>query len=290
MNKIDAGTSMADSPGDLCDSVANYNGKLGRWWYAQAQNACHQYAYRNIADYLRASFGRSPDLIIDYACGAGHLLVRLCTRFPSVRLLGLDGSGFLLERSRRKIGYLGGRAARRITLVETLLPDFASRLPRADVVTYAFPNLVPSPGADVSNLSERYLAPADLSTAGILARASDQKDEPPSHDRERLRNELLWARLVSLNLRRLLKRNGICVRIEYAKVRRDQLSRSDLIRTEFEEGSLDAEVDEISPAHWFRVLASSFFRSHVTEDVYQQTGDEDDLGGGYVITILRSCE
>ncbi len=289
MKQSDADTSSRiDSPGDLCDSAANYGGELGKWWWARAQNACHRYAYRTVADYLHASFRRSPELIIDYACGAGQLLARLCTRFARARLLGLDGSAFLLERARRRIDRLGGRAARRITLVETLLPNFTSGLPRADVVVYGFPNMVPPPGEDSAKLSKRYLGSADLAAADVLARASEH--EYPSDDVQRVRNELLLGRLVSLNLRRLLKREGMCVRIEYAKVRRDQLSRTDFMRIAFEEGSLDAGVDGILPAHWFRVLASSFFRSHVTEDVYQQTGDESDRGGGYVITILRRCK
>ena len=43
------------------------------------------------------------------------------------------------------------------------------------------------------------------------------------------------------------------------------------------------------PRQWFRVLASSYFRSQVLDDVYEQTEDARDRNGGYLITVLRSA-
>jgi hypothetical protein len=66
------------------------------------------------------------------------------------------------------------------------------------------------------------------------------------------------------------------------------LSPSALVEISYEEGSLDMELEGEKPRQWFRVSASSYFRSRVLEDVYQQTGDERDRRGGYLITVLRA--
>ena len=97
-----------------------------------------------------------------------------------------------------------------------------------------------------------------------------------------------WHRSISFNLRQLLIRDGICVRIEYATMQRHELSRDELMRVAFEEGSLDIDVEGRKPRQWFRLLASTYFRSRVLEDVYQQTADERDKNGGYLITVLRA--
>ncbi len=94
--------------------------------------------------------------------------------------------------------------------------------------------------------------------------------------------------MVSLNLRELLKRGGLCFRVEYAKAARHELSRTSLACVAFAEGALDTVIGGKLPAQWFRVAASSLFRSHVMEDVYHQTGDKEDRRGGYVITVLRA--
>jgi len=65
----------------------DYNRDLGRWWYARAVDRAHSNAYLAVADYVRASFHKSPALIVDYACGAGNLLSRLSMRFPNSRLV-----------------------------------------------------------------------------------------------------------------------------------------------------------------------------------------------------------
>jgi hypothetical protein len=93
---------------------------------------------------------------------------------------------------------------------------------------------------------------------------------------------------VALNLRGLLKKGGLCVRVEYGFARRDELAPLDLRRVSFEEGSLAHEACGWRPGDWFRVAASAYFRSRVMEDVYQQTHDRRDRRGGYLITVLRA--
>ena len=273
-------------PEVLCDSVACYNTELGKWWKAQAENSCHTFAYRKIAGFVRASFRRPPKLIVDYACGAGHLLTRLSLVFPGARLIGLDASSFLLDLARKRLARLGPRVLRRTILIETMLPDVEGRRREADLVIYAFPNMLPSRRGAVESLYRRCLAGADHSAGGALSRPTNPEEE--LEDPEALRRSLLLGRLVSLDLHALLRRGGICIRVEYAAVPRHELPRSELMRVSFEEGSLDMAVDGAFPMQWFRVAASSFFRSHVVEDVYQQSGDPSDKHGGYVITVLRA--
>ena len=263
-----------------------YNRNLGRWWYTRAIDRSHSRAYRTVADYIRDSFRKSPALIVDYACGAGNLLSRLSTRFPHSRLVGLDGSAFLLHQARRRLTRLSRERRDRITLIESALPDYDLCVGAADLLVFSFPNMVPFSGAGDPQVCKSVLGADDLAAAERLAEAGDPGRDP--EDPDAVQCSLLQGRLISLDLRRLLRRGGFCVRVEYGKARRHELSHVDLMRVSFEEGSLE-EVAGGGPCNaWFRVVASSYFRSRVVEDVYQQTGDERDRAGGYLITVLRA--
>jgi len=129
----------------------------------------------------------------------------------------------------------------------------------------------------------------DARIAQYLSEVTEPGDEElPLSDLEAIQHTLLYGRCISHNLRQLLIRGGICIRVEYAMTQRHEWPHRDLLLVSFEEGSLDAEVAGIKPRPWFRVLASAYFRSKVLEDVYHQTGDERDKNGGYLITILRA--
>jgi SAM-dependent methyltransferase len=266
---------------ELSRGLPAYSEMLGRWWYSRANDSAHAYAYRNIARYLRESLFRSPRLIVDYACGAGHLLSRLLDLFPDSRMIGLDGSPFLLSLARRRLGQ-----REHLTLIETALPNFELPGIRADLVIFALPNMVPSPGAYDLQQAGRFLKKSGWAAARSLAYAGDRdgRDEDP----ETRFSTLLLGRLISLNLRRLLKPRGLCVRVEYGKVRRHELSAMELMRVPFEEGSLDLPVSGMLPEQWFRVLASCYFRSRIIEDVHQQSGGRENRRGGYLITVLRA--
>lgn len=266
---------------ELSRGLPAYNEGLGRWWHSRSRGSAHDHAYRNIAGYLRASLSASPRLIVDYACGAGNLLARLGDEFPESRLLGLDGSPFLLGLARRRL-----RLRERVALIETPLPNFNLGAIRADLVIFSFPNMVPSPGSYNLRQARRILDKSAWAAARGLAREGDPHgldDDPES----RLAT-LLLGRLVSLNLRRLLKAGGFCARVEYGRVRRHELPEMELMRISFEEGSLDLPVGGKCPEPWFRVLASSYFRSRTIEDVHQQSGGRADKRGGYLITVLRA--
>jgi hypothetical protein len=260
----------------------SYDGEVGRWWLKKSRDGPHRRAYRRIADFVRGSFVRDPGLIVDYACGPGDLLSLLSVRFPRSRLVGLDGSRVMLQFARRRLALLPQSCAERIRLIETALPGRSVLKVKADLAVYCFPNMVsfdergqPRPAGSWMTSNERKVAES-LSRDGV------------SEDAHAYRRGLEQGRRVSLNLRRLLVRGGICVRIEYATMRRHELSPAELLSVSFEEGCLDHRVDGRKARQWFRFVASAYFRSGVLGDVFEQTGDERDKNGGYLITVLRA--
>jgi SAM-dependent methyltransferase len=251
-----------------------YNGEMARWWMLRSMDYSHGRAYRKIADFIRDSYRRAPKTIVDYACGAGNLLSLLSYRFPNSRLVGLDGSSYLLNLALRRLSRLPRNCSRRISLIETALPRYNFLSGRADLAIFCFPNMTPSYDEEHVRKGNVRLKRNDCAIAKRLA-----PEAPDALER---------SRAIAYNLRRMLNPDGICVRVEYATIRRHELSSAELLKVSFEEGSLDAEVGGWKARQWFRVQASAYFRSRVLEDVYQHTGDENDRNGGYLITVLRA--
>jgi SAM-dependent methyltransferase len=190
-----------------------YNAELGRWWYARTGDRPHARAYRNIADFIQASYSRAPKLIVDYACGAGHLLSLLSCRFPGSRLAGLDGSDYLLELALHRFSRLPTGCSRRIALIKTQLPNLNLMRGLADLVIFCFPNMVPLDSEQAEKQRPR-LSQADRKFARMLAaRAREENKNLP--DALTIQHSLEQGRLISLNLRRLLVPGGVCVRVEY---------------------------------------------------------------------------
>jgi SAM-dependent methyltransferase len=267
----------------------SYNGRVARWWLKRADDNAHRRAYKNIADFVRASFTREPRLIVDYACGAGHLLAALSRRFPESKLVGLDGSAFLLDLAERRFSRLTQDRTQRISLIETPLPNLSLLNGRAGLVVFCFPNMMPSSDEEEIRGGAFELSPGDRWIAEKLSLARDccdEEDESP--DPSAIRSTLERNRKISRNLRSLLIRGGLCVRVEYATMQRHEWPPLVMQRVCFEEGALDSEVEGKLSDQWFQVLASAYFRSRVLEDVYQQTGDKRDRNGGFLISVLRA--
>jgi SAM-dependent methyltransferase len=252
----------------------SYNGAMARWWMGRSVNCSHRRAYRKIADFIRDSYRHSPETIVDYACGAGNLLALLSCRFPNSSLIGLDGSSYLLGLALRRLSRLPRSCSRRISLIETALPNQNYLRSRADLVIFCFPNMMPFSDEGNEREGKFRLKRNDCAIAKYL-------DPKAPCDLER-------SRAISYNLRSLLIPGGICVRVEYATIKRHEFTPVELLRVSFEEGSLDGKVEGKSIHPWFRVQASAYFRSQVLEDVYEQTRDERDRKGGYLITVLRA--
>ena len=272
---------------ELGRGIATYNEKVGLWWRRRAENPAHANAYRKIADFIEASYTTPPRRILDYACGAGNLLARLHRRFPAAKLLGLDGSSLLLDRARDRFLRRGNRAAAQITLIQTFLPNFDLPSALADLVVFAFPNMAPV-STKITGSSATRMSPDDLAVARHLARRRCPENNSDQEDPRTISTALLRDRLISMNIRKLLRPGGICVRVEYGNVRREEFPELELLRMEFEEGSLDHKVGGKIAEQWFRVLASRYCRSGVIEDVYHQSKDERDRKGGFFITVLRA--
>ncbi len=276
--------AKVDFDGELARGLAAYDDTLGKWWFARASDASHARAYDNVAEFIRASLTRPPRLIVDYACGAGNLLFRLGDIFPRSRLVGLDGSAYLLDLARRRFGRRGRGLQKTATLIETPLPALDFPGIKADLAVFAFPNMVWHQEAQ----DRSHIDPEELAMARILAQEQDPEVGDSDENLDAIYAFLLLGRLVSRNLRRLLARGGLCVRVEYGSARRDELSQNELMRISYEEGSLDMRVDGKLPRQWFRALASSYFRSGVIEDVHQQSGKRGGSAGGYLITVMRA--
>jgi SAM-dependent methyltransferase len=264
----------------------SYNGKVGAWWLQHSRDSAHRRVYRKIADFIRDSYVQEPAFIVDYACGPGDLLALLSLRFKSSKLAGLDGSPLLLSHARHRFSILPPACSARISLIETPLPNPKLLRGTADLVIYCFPNMVPF--FPVFPAPDSMLCENDRRVAKSLSLEEDAGMNRSDDDASANQAGLEQGRSISRNLRRLLVRDGICVRIEYATMQRHELAPFALSQVAFEEGSLDGGIDGHRPQQWFRFLASAFFRSSVLEDVYEQTGDHRDRDGGYLITVLRA--
>ena len=96
------------------------------------------------------------------------------------------------------------------------------------------------------------------------------------------------SRVVSRNLRSLLRKGGLCVRVDYSQGARHELGRFDQLSTLFEEGSLNAGQSRLKPQKFFKLLSSQYYPSAVIRDVYDQTKDIDFLEGGYLVSVLKA--
>lgn len=267
-----------------------YEEKVGRWWQNQALNRPHQAAYRRIAGFVREAAPKSTGLIVDYACGSGQFLTRLPRRFPRSRFLGLDGSAYMLGLARQRLARLGKDALDRTTLRHSSLPSFSLPRGRADVVVFAFPNVVLSAWQSRELRAFRLRHRGNLEAARYLAaaREPDPEDETEEMDEETLFENLLDDDLVARNLRMLLKPGGLCIRAEYCNSHRREFTPLVRRRKAFEEGSLIWSVNGKATKPYFRLVRSRYVRSKVIEDVYHQTRDDEDKLGGYAITLLKA--
>ena len=273
---------------ELETGAETYNQALGKWWLQQSSDKAHAHAYRMIVQHIQSFLPSPPRRVVDYACGAGHMLRRLYGLYPKSQFLGLDGSVFLLEQAGERLQALEKDWQGRVELIETRLPNFDLPAGRADLCLFIFPNIVPDPEEDVEEEHEFLLG--DLAAAEYLsiAREPDPEEETVEDDPETVYDSLLTDNLIASNLRSLLHKGGFCVRADYSNAARDELTQLVQRRLAFEEGSLGVSVNGHRAKQYFKLVSCFYFRSKVLEDVYHQTRDEDDKEGGYLITTLRA--
>jgi len=283
----------------------SYDTAIGDWWDQQSCDGPHRKAYAAIAAHakerLRAA-GIKPRLLVDYACGSGHFLAALARAFPDSRIVALDGSPKMLGLARERLARAGEETdfvprrsafdARgpRIRLTETSLPNFSLPAGKADAVLFVFPNLTPAPDDQEYYDAHGYKNRADAKVCMVLARLRemDPEDEVNTAKPKELYESLLTDRVVSRNLRGLLRRGGAMFKVDYANAHRDELSQLTRTRSLFVEGALEEPVKDLRGEAFFRYVGNEFRRSKVILDVYHQTKDPSDKTGGYFVSEFKA--
>ena len=275
---------------ELRTNFRGYNTTLTRWWNIRACNKSHCIAYRNIANYVTTHVDLIPSLVIDYGCGTGRLLGEIAVRFVDTKFIGIDGSSAMLKTAKTYLKNKTPDLLNRIKLLKAPLPIRLLLGKRADLVTFTFPHILSNLyDLDLNSFLE-LLTYSEIENAMILAEdkgmeevSNEYNDEDPD-----LLQSLLVNRVISKNLRSLVKRGGYCLRVELANARREEFPEIFQKRFSFQEGSLDKSFADESLQQPFELVRSEYHRSKVMEDAYEQTGDESDRKGGYWISLLRA--
>jgi SAM-dependent methyltransferase len=275
---------------ELRTNFRGYNTTLTRWWNIRACNKSHCIAYRNIANYVTIHVDLIPSLVIDYGCGTGRLLGEIAVRFVDTKLIGIDGSSAMLKTAKTYLKNKAPDLLNRIKLLKAPLPNRLLLGKRADLVTFTFPHILSNLyDLDLNSFLE-LLTYSEIENAMILAEDKGMEEvsnEYNDGDPELLQS-LLVNRVISKNLRSLVKRGGYCLRVELANARREEFPEIFQKRFSFQEGSLDKSLSDQSVQQPFELVRSEYHRSKVMEDAYEQTGDESDRKGGYWISLLRA--
>ena len=281
---------IVDFEKELRTNFRGYNTTLTRWWNIRACNKSHCIAYRNIANYVTTHIDLIPSLVIDYGCGTGRLLGEIAVRFVDTKFIGIDGSSAMLKTAK---AYLKNRAPdllNRIKLLKAPLPIRLLLGKRADLVTFTFPHILSNLyDLDLNSFLE-HLTYSEIENAVILAEDKGMEEVSNEYTEEDpdLLQSLLVNRVISKNLRSLVKRDGYCLRVELANAKREEFPEIFQKRFSFQEGSLDKSLSDQSIQQPFELVRSEYHRSKVMEDAYEQTGDESDRKGGYWISLLRA--
>ena len=272
---------------ELSIGPESYNNKVGRWWYEQAQDAAHVYAYKRIANHVRSLVRKKSAFLVDYGCGFGNILTRLHRLLPDCEILGIDGSSFMLSLAKERLGKSGRDSHRRVKMLHAKLPDFSLPQGKTDIVLYAFPNII-SDGDDALYYEKKFKGDANVARllsmpGGGNGRKGENKNDPGMEY-----DHFFMDRVVSRNLHGLLKKGGYCVRVEYGTPDSEEVTDLDASRSQFEDGSLNETVVGSTPERYFKDQGWAFYRSKVILDVYAQTEEEANKKGGFYITTLKA--
>ena len=286
----------------LSKGATTYDSAVGHWWHERSLDVAHRNAYRHVARAARGfcqSWSHEPHVIMDYACGSGAFIGELLQTFPASHFVGLDGSSKLLQTCAESHSGLcelmeASKAflprTKPVSLAQTVLPNFKLPASRCDLLFLNFPNLVPDHKHLQSFNRNGYSHRKDNEIAHMLARfrEMDPEDDTITTTPDDLFDELMTTRVFSRNLRHLLCRGGILVRVEYTQAPREQLTDLTNWRILFGEGALETPVKGKPSEVFFRFLGSEYKTSKVILDVYHQTGDPDDRRGGYMVSFFEA--
>lgn len=292
--------SKIDFEKALTKGRKSYDSAVGDWWQRQAGNQAHAKAYRRVVDYMARHRTRGGGFIVDYACGDGRFLEHLAPAFPNSPIVALDGSRKMLQACGARLERIGVEAGEvpirkafdakgpRVRLVESMLPNFSLAKGKADMVAFVFPNIAPSVDDQDYYNRHGYRNPRDVAVARMLARfrEMDPEDEVSTDEPEVLFDGLMTERVISRNLRGLLRKGGRLFKVDYANSHREGLSRLTNWRTSFGEGALEEPIKDKRVEAFFRLRDCDYARSSVILDVFHQTRDPSDRTGGYFISRL----
>ena len=212
---------------ELRTNFRGYNTTLTRWWNIRTCNKSHCNAYRNIANYVIARIDPVPSLVIDYGCGTGRLLGALAVRFVETKFIGIDGSSAMLKTAKTYLRKEAPNLLNRIKLLKAPLPTKLLLGKRADLVTFTFPHILSNLyDLDLNSFLE-FLTYSEIENAVILSEGKGVEDvskENTDEDPDLLQS-LLVNRVISKNLRSLVKRGGYCLRVELANARREEFPK-----------------------------------------------------------------
>ncbi len=273
---------------ELRTNFTGYNTPLTRWWNIRACNKSHCNAYRNIANYIITRIDPVPSLVIDYGCGTGSLLGDLAVRFVETKFIGIDGSSAMLKTAKTYLRKEVPDLLNRIKLLKAPLPNKILLGKRADLVTFTFPHILSNLyHLDLNSFLE-FLTYSEIENAVILAEGVEELSKGQTDEDPDVLQSLIVNRIISKNLRSLVKRGGYCLRVEYANARREEFQNVFKKQFSFQEGSLVKSLSNRKIQQLFELVRSEYHRSKVMEDTYEQTGDESDKKGGYWISLLKA--
>ncbi|TAJ09106.1 MAG: class I SAM-dependent methyltransferase [Nitrospirae bacterium] len=263
----------------LAAGVRSYDRHVGRWWVQRTTSAAHAEAYANISSYVARQARKRSGLIVDYACGAGLLTKQLAQLLPRWRVLGIDGSRTMLRHAETWAGRMRKDRPGSLEWLYAKLPHFSLPVQAADIVVFAFPNIITG---DIERRHFEWLYRADSDEARFIAAKQGKTGTDTLYD------QLFMNRVIARNLRGLLRKGGLCVRVDYSQGDRHELTRQDRLATLFEEGSLNVGPPRLRSEPFFTLVRSCYYPSEVIRDVYEQTEDEDFLEGGYSVSLLKA--
>lgn len=272
--------SNIDFAKTLATGFGAYNKNVGQWWVDQTRNKAHAAAYKNIASHVVQCVQTDSGFLIDYGCGTGRIMKRLVEMLPNWKFLGIDGSKVMLRDAETWARPKRKKRPASIEFRLAKLPDFPVSSPTADVIVFTFPNIV-SVASGRRQFEETF--PKDRDLARLLAMKQEKGEGADA-----LYDQLFMSRVVSRNLRALLRKGGLCVRVDYSQGDRHELGRFDQLSTLFEEGSLNRKQSHLKPQKFFKLLSSRYYPSAVILDVYEHTKDKDFLEGGYLVSLLQA--
>lgn len=261
------------------------------WWSERAKDADHQQAYQRIAKYISKHCQKKAPRIIDFACGPGFLIKHLNEQMPKAQIVGIDESKQAIKAAKayHKIA-LSAKARQQIEMKHMALPNFKHRLDLADVVVFSFPDFRADDEKKwIKHWSKHF--PEDYAEAKYLRR--HHKKAYPDSDHSPV-SELFIKRVAGRNIIDMCKPGGLIIRVEYSACKRGDCDEGFMEEMHFWEC--------IKPLHktfvrkerkqliYAKKLRSKFYRSDVIHDVYAQTGDDDDLDGGFFVTAYERVQ